>query len=94
MLPGVKDSIKRLAMIICISIVPLIAVGAIFFQDADKGYLTSSFSGEVFAILMVSALLFTITIPLVQTKTKNINNDSDVGNFSNQCHSTGLNIQP
>ena len=74
MLPGVKDSIKRLAMIICISIVPLIAVGAIFFQDADKGYLTSSFSGEVFAILMVSALLFTITIPLVQTKTKNINN--------------------
>jgi len=74
MLPGVKDSIKRLAMIICISIVPVIAVGAIFFQDADKGYLTSSFSGEVFAILMVSALLFTITIPLVQTKIKNINN--------------------
>ena len=74
MLPGVKDSIKRLAMIICISIVPVIAIGAVFFQDADKGYLTSSFSGEVFAILMVSALLFTITIPLVQTKIKNINN--------------------
>jgi len=74
MLPGVKDSIKRLAMIICIAIVPVIAIGAIFFQDADKGYLISSFSGEVFAILMVSALLFTITIPLVQTKIKNINN--------------------
>ena len=74
MLPGIKNSIKRLAMIMCIAIVPVIAIGAVFFQDADKGYLTSSFSGEVFAILMVSALLFTITIPLVQTKIKNINN--------------------
>ena len=74
MLPGIKTSIKRLAMIMCIAIVPVIAIGAVFFQDADKGYLTSSFSGEVFAILMVSALLFTITIPLVQTKIKNINN--------------------
>ena len=74
MLPGIKTSIKRLAMIMCIAIVPVIAIGAVFFQDADKGYLTSSFSGEVFAILMVSALLFTITIPLVHTKIKNINN--------------------
>ena len=74
MLPGIKTSIKRLAMIMCIAIVPVIAIGAIFFQDANKGYLTSTFSGEVFAILMVSALLFTITIPLVHTKIKNINN--------------------
>ena len=73
-LPGVKNSIKRLAMILCISLVPVIAIAAVFFQDAEQGYLMSSFSGEIFAILLVTALLFTITIPLVQTKIKNINN--------------------
>ena len=74
MLPGVKKNIKRLAMILFISLIPVIAVGAVFFQDADKGYLMSSFSGEIYAILLVTALLFTITIPLVQTEIKNINN--------------------
>jgi len=74
MLPGVKKNIKRIAMILFISLIPVIAVGAVFFQDADKGYLMSSFSGEIYAILLVTALLFTITIPLVHTEIKNINN--------------------
>ncbi|MDA9336056.1 ABC transporter permease [Candidatus Pseudothioglobus singularis] len=74
MLPGIKKNIKRIAMILFISLIPVIAVGAVFFQDADKGYLISSFSGEIYAILLVSALLFTITIPLVHTEIKNINN--------------------
>ena len=74
MLPGIKKNIKRIAMILFISLIPVIAVGAVFFQDADKGYLMSSFSGEIYAILLVSALLFTITIPLVHTEIKNINN--------------------
>ena len=74
MLPGIKKNIKRIAMILFISLIPVIAIGAVFFQDADKGYLMSSFSGEIYAILLVSALLFTITIPLVHTEIKNINN--------------------
>ena len=74
MLPGIKKNVKRIAMILFISLIPVIAVGAVFFQDADKGYLISSFSGEIYAILLVSALLFTITIPLVHTEIKNINN--------------------
>ena len=45
-----------------------------FFENANQGYLASNFSGETYAILLVTALLFTITIPLVKTKINNINN--------------------
>ena len=74
MLPQVKDHIKKVAIILFACTVPIIAIGAIFFKDANKGYLFSNFSGEIYAIILVGALLFTITVPLVKTKIRNINN--------------------
>ena len=39
MLPQVKDRIKKVAIILFACTVPIIAIGAIFFKDANKGYL-------------------------------------------------------
>ncbi len=74
MLPQVAIRTKRVAMILFGGAVAVIAVGAMFFSDADKGYLAGQLSGEIYAIILVGALLFAITAPLVQTKLHNINN--------------------
>jgi len=74
MLPQVKNQIKKVSTILFACTVPILAIGAIFFQDANKGYLFSNFSGEIYAIILVGALLFTITVPLGKTKIRNINN--------------------
>ena len=74
MLPQVSARIKRVAITLLMCAVPIIVIGAIFFQDADKGYFFGNFSSEIYAILLVVLLLFIITIPLVQTKIRNINN--------------------
>ena len=74
MLPETKVQTKRTATILFICTIPIIAIGALFFENANQGYLASNFSGETYAILLVTALLFTITIPLVKTKINNINN--------------------
>jgi len=74
MLPETKTQTKRTATILFICTIPIIAIGALFFENANQGYLASNFSGETYAILLVTALLFTITIPLVKTKINNINN--------------------
>lgn len=74
MLPQVGIRTKRTAMILFGGVVAVIALGALFFSDADKGYLASHLSGEIYAVILVGALLFAITAPLVQTKLHNINN--------------------
>ncbi len=74
MLPHVAIRTKRVAMILFGGAVAVIAIAALFFSDADKGYLASQLSGEIYAIILVGALLFTITVPLVQTKLHNVNN--------------------
>ena len=74
MLPETKAQTKRTSTILFICTIPIIAVGALFFENANQGYLASNFSGETYAILLVAALLFTITIPLVKNKINNINN--------------------
>lgn len=74
MLPQVAMRTKRIAMILFGSVVAVIAIGALFFSDANKGYLVSNMTGEIYAIVLVGALLFTITMPLVQTKLHNVNN--------------------
>ena len=74
MLPETKVQTKKTATILFICTIPIIAIGALFFENANQGYLASNFSGETYAILLVTALLFTITIPLVKTKINNINN--------------------
>jgi len=74
MLPETKAQTKRTSTILFICTIPIIAVGALFFENANQGYLASNFSGETYAILLVAALLFIITIPLVKNKINNINN--------------------
>ena len=74
MLPETKAQTKRTSTILFICTIPIIAVGALFFENANQGYLASNFSGETYAILLVAALLFTITIPLAKNKINNINN--------------------
>jgi hypothetical protein len=74
MLPHVAMRTKRVAMVLFGGAVAVIAISALFFSDAEQGYLASHLSGEIYAIVLVGALLFTITAPLVQTKLQNINN--------------------
>jgi ribose transport system permease protein len=74
MLPETNAQTKRTSTILFICTIPIIAVGAIFFENSNQGYLASNFSGETYAILLVAALLFIITIPLVKNKIHNINN--------------------
>ena len=68
MLPETNAQTKRTSTILFICTIPIIAVGAIFFENSNQGYLASNFSGETYAILLVAALLFIITIPLVNSK--------------------------
>ena len=74
MLPETKVQTKRTSTILFICTIPIIAVGGLFFENANQGYLASNFSGETYAILLVAALLFIITIPMVKNKFNNINN--------------------
>lgn len=74
MLPHVAMRTKRVAMVLFGGAVAVIAISALFFSDAEQGYLASQLSGEIYAIILVGALLFTITAPLVQTKLQNVNN--------------------
>ena len=80
MMPETSNQTKRTSTILFICTIPIIAVGALFFENAHQGYLASNFSGETYAILLVSALLFTITIPLVKNK---INNTLDLRSNEN-----------
>jgi len=74
MLPQVAIRTKRISMILFATVTAVLAIAALFFQDADKGYLISNFSGEIIAVALVGSLLFAITAPLVQTKLHNISN--------------------
>ncbi|MFT5113608.1 MAG: ribose transport system permease protein [Parasphingorhabdus sp.] len=74
MLPQVTVRTKRMAMILFMAAVAVIAIGALFFDDFDRGYLTSNFSGEIYAIILVGVGLFTLTAPLVHNKFRHISN--------------------
>jgi ribose transport system permease protein len=73
-LPGIKTQTRRLAVTYLVGVTAVIAIGAIFFESSDKGYLYSSFSIEIISIILIGSLLFTITLPLMQAKISNINN--------------------
>ena len=73
-MPQVSARVKRNALLMFGIVVAIIAIGALFFQGADQDYLLSNFSVEIFAVLLVGALLFTITIPMVHTRIDNISN--------------------
>jgi ribose transport system permease protein len=74
MLPQVTQRTKRVAMVIFTASIVIIAVGALFFKEFEIGYLTSTLSGEIYAVILVGVGLFTLTAPLVHTKLSNISN--------------------
>lgn len=74
MLPQVTIRTKRIAMFLFAAAVAIVALGALFFDDTDKGYLTSNLSGEIYAVILVGVGLFIITAPLVHTNLSNISN--------------------
>ena len=74
MLPQVTIRTKKIAMFLFAAAVAVFAIGALFFDDFDKGYLTSSLSGELYAVILVGVGLFVLTGPLVHTKITNSTN--------------------
>ncbi len=72
MLPQVRVRIKRMALVLFAAAVAVIAVGALFFEDFEKGYLASNLSGEIYAVILVGVGLFTLTAPLVHNRLSNI----------------------
>ena len=74
MLPQVPMATKRLATFIFVSAVAVLAIAALFFEQSDQGYLFGYFSGEIYAVMLVATLLFTITAPLVQTRLAGVSN--------------------
>lgn len=74
MLPQVTERTKRVAMVIFTISTVIVAVGALFFKEFEIGYLTSTLSGEIYAIILVGVGLFTLTAPLVHNKLSNISN--------------------
>jgi len=73
-IPTVNSQAKRRAFLSFVLTIAFIAVSALFFKDYDQAYLMSNLSGEVYAILLVGLLLFTITMPLVNTVIPNVSN--------------------
>jgi ribose transport system permease protein len=74
MLPDISIRTKRTAMLLFGAAVAVIAIGGLFFDNFDQGYLTSNLSGEMYAVILVGVGLFTLTAPLVHTKFRNISN--------------------
>ncbi len=74
MLPQVTVRTKRTALFLFAAAVALITIGALFFDDFEQGYLSSTFSGEIYAVILVGVGLFTLTAPLVHNKLRNITN--------------------
>ena len=73
-MPHVAMGTKRLGMILfwCVSVVVGIAV--LFAQSSEVGYLQSTMPGETYGVLILAAMLFVITAPMVQTKVHNVTN--------------------
>lgn len=74
MLPTVTIRTKRIAMLLFGTAVAVVAIGALFLDSFEIGYLASNFSGEIYAVILVGVGLFTLTAPLVHTSFKNISN--------------------
>lgn len=72
MLPQVNARTKRIAMFLFAAALAVVAVGSLFFDGIDGGYLSSNLSGEVYAAILAGLLLFIITAPLVHTRLRNV----------------------
>ena len=74
MLPHVSVRTKRVATLLFAAAVAIIAIGALFFDGFEQGYLSGNLSGDIYAVVLVGTGLFIITAPLLHTKFSNISN--------------------
>lgn len=74
MLPHVSIRTKRIATLLFAAAVAIVAIGALFFDGFEQGYLSGNLPGEIYAVVLVGTGLFIITAPLLHTKLSNISN--------------------
>jgi len=74
MLPQVSIRTKRVASLLFAAAVAIVAIGALFFDGFEQGYLLGNLPGEIYAVVLVGTGLFIITAPLLHTKFSNISN--------------------
>lgn len=72
MLPTVARRTKRIAFFLAAAGTAIVAIGALFFDSFEQGYLASTLSREVYAVILVGVALFTMSAPLVHTRFRNI----------------------
>ncbi len=74
MLPQVTMQTKRIAMVLFAVVVAVVAIGALFFDSSSQGYFSGTLAGEVYAVMLVGVLLFTLAAPLVHTRFRDVSN--------------------
>jgi len=67
MLPQVTRRTKRIAFFLAAAAAAIVAIGALFFDSFEQGYLASTLSREIYAVILVGVALFTLSAPLVHT---------------------------
>ncbi len=74
MLPQVTIRTKRIAMVLFATAVAVVAIGALFFDTDEQGYLSGRLSGEIYAVMLVGVLLFTLAAPFLHTRFRDVSN--------------------
>jgi ribose transport system permease protein len=74
MLPHVKVRTKRVASLLFVFVVAIVAFGALFFDGPEQAYLVGNLPGDIYAVVLVGTGLFILTAPLLHTKFSNISN--------------------
>ena len=73
-MPHVAMRTKRVGMILFWCVLVIVGIAVLFAQSSDAGYLRSTMPGETYGVLILAAMLFVITAPMVQTKVANVTN--------------------
>ncbi len=74
MLPHVSVRTKRVASLLFAAVVAIVAIGALFFDGFEQGYLVGNLPGDIYAVVLVGTGLFILIAPLLHTKFSNISN--------------------
>lgn len=72
MLPQVQLRTKRITLALFGAGIAILALGALFLDSFKDGYLASTLSGEIYAVILVGVGLFTLSAPLVHSHLRNI----------------------
>ena len=73
-MPHVAMRTKRVGMILFWCVLVIVGIAVLFAQSSDAGYLRSTMPGEIYGVLILAAMLFVLTAPMVQTTVPNVTN--------------------